>query len=458
MMKFGAVLCTMPGVLAQGGRGGKSTIASAHPMESMEFLLKYLPVAVAEDNGVGNSGHGATQGRTQAILSSSYSAPNCQLFSAAGSLSTSSKAQSMTPASVDQTKSVGKACTYQTGKSYGSTNTMWKVYANNDVQCCNACISTKGCAAATFTTSTGDHSGGQGPQSWEGFGIHQPDVLAAKTTGGITVDELEAKYGARIGDHSEFDAFMDYSTAFFTYNLQHYIDIFKADNVKHFLGQWKDSSKRQWYSMIFLVPQTSYVIELISMQASNEASSLPEMEQRMSDALCTEWSAGSQFANNAIEPVSINRAASDMDAIDNAYTKYMKMTTSHTISDTKVQRHCYKTSSKFDVCFTKRESSSNADAIFSVKDHEDNMWAIHAATMGDDPTVTDKMTDSHGGFSVSTTALETYFSANSFATLLKNRLAYACAQSYVIDPTGFSIQAGGPGGSTFPGCGYSVSV
>merc|ERR1711998_41872 len=325
------------------------------------------------------------------------------------------------------------------------------------VQCCNACVSTSGCAAATFTTSPNDHSGGQGPQSWEGFGIHLPNVLNAKTTGGITVDELEAKYATRIGDHSKFDAFMDYSTAFFTYDLQHYIDSFKADNVKHFLGQWTDGSKRQWYSMIFLVPQSSYVIELISMHASADASSLPEMEQRMSDALCTEWSKGKKSDNNAIEAVSVNRASSDLDAIDNAYNKYMGLTTSHTISDSKVQRRCYQLDQQsFDVCFTKRESYANADAIFSVKDHEDNMWAIHAGVMGTDPTKTDKMTDSHGGFSVNTTKLETYFSANSFSKLLENRLAYACAQSYVIDPTGFSIQAGGPGGSSFPGCGWEV--
>jgi hypothetical protein len=450
MMKVAASLF-LSAAAQPGGRTGKSTIASAHPMESMEFLLRYLPVAVAEDNGVGNSGHGATQGRTQTILSSSYSAPNYQLFSAAGSLSSSSKDESMTPSSVDQSQSVGHACTYKSGKSYGSSNKMWKVYANNQVQCCNACISTKGCAAATFTTSSNDHSGGQGPQSWEGFGIHLPNVLNAKTTGGITVDELEAKYAARLGDHSKFDAFMDYSTAFFTYDLQHYIDIFKADNVKHFLGQWTDASKRQWYSMIFLVPQSTYVIELVSQQASVEANSLPEMEQRMSDALCTEWSKGTKSDNNALEPVSINRAASDLDAIDNAYHKYMRLTASHTTDS----RHCFSTSSGFDVCFTKRESSEN-DSIFSVKDHEDNMWAIHAGVMGTDPQVTDKMTDSHGGFSVTTTLLEAYFTANDFATLLEKRLAYACAQSYVIDPTGFSIQAGGPGGSSFPGCSYNL--
>jgi len=79
------------------------------------------------------------------------------------------------------------------------------------------------------------------------------------------------------------------------------------------------------------------------------------------------------------------------------------------------------------------------------------MWAIHAAVMGTDPQVTDRMTDSHGDFSVSILGLEVYFEANSFATLLKNRLAYACEQGYVIDPTGFSIQTM----NTFPNCGYS---
>merc|ERR1719454_472801 len=216
---------------------GKSTIAASHPMESMEFLLKYLPVAVAEDNGVGNYGHGAVPGRTQTVLSSSYSAPNCQLHSAAGSTSSSSKGVAIT------SNGLKSACTYKTSKAFSGSE-MYKVYANNKAQCCNACISTSGCAAATFTSSNNDHSGGMGPQSWEGFGIHLPNVEAAKTTGGISVDELETKYASRIGDHSAFDAFMDYSTAFWTYDLQHYIDIFKADDVKHFLGQWTDGSDR----------------------------------------------------------------------------------------------------------------------------------------------------------------------------------------------------------------------
>merc|ERR1719515_276996 len=108
-MKFVAPLLLGTAAAQPGPRGrtGKSTIASAHPMESMEFLLKYLPVAVAEDNGVGNVGHGATQGRTQTVLSTSYSAPNCQLYSAAGSTSSANKAESMT------SSSIGSACSYK---------------------------------------------------------------------------------------------------------------------------------------------------------------------------------------------------------------------------------------------------------------------------------------------------------------------------------------------------------
>lgn len=432
---------------------GKSTIAASHPMQSMQFLLKYLPVAVAEDNGVGNYGHGAVQGRMQTVKALSYSAPNCQLYSNVGSATSDSSAQSMTPSSLDQSQSVGKACSYSDGKTYGTTGKLHMVYANNENQCCNACISTTGCAGATFHTSSQDHTGGQGPQSWEGFGIHLPNVVSAKTTGGLSVDKLTEKYVARLGDLSVFDAFMDYSVTFYTYNLQHYIDAFKADGVNHFLGQWKDAQKRQWYSLIFIVPKSSYVIELVSMHASVEASSLPQMEQRMNDAACTKWSNGKEYSNHAILVVSVNRAIADIDNLEDVYTNKMHMTLLQKLSG-ETKKLWYK-NSKFDICFTQRSSSANQDAIFSVKDHEDNMWAIHEGTMKGSPSVTDKMTDSHAKYNVATagiTYLKSYFSSNSFETLIKNRLAYACSQSYLIDPTGFSIQLGGPGSAIWSGC------
>ena len=41
---------------------GKSTVSSSNAMTSLAFNLKYLPVTVAEDNGVGNERMGQIEG------------------------------------------------------------------------------------------------------------------------------------------------------------------------------------------------------------------------------------------------------------------------------------------------------------------------------------------------------------------------------------------------------------
>jgi len=344
------------------------------------------------------------------------------------------------------------------GKKYGSGSEMWKVYANNEVQCCNACVSTTGCAAATFETSDNDNSGGMGPQSWEGFGIHLPNVEAAQTTGGLSVDELLEKYVSRFGDFSKFDAFMDYSVSFYTFDLQHYIDAFQTDSINHFLGQWKDGSNGLWYSMIFQVPQSTYVIELVSQMKPSGVSVLPEMEQRMSDDHCLKFSSSADSEAKNIEISSINRASSDMDTIDDVHTNLYKATTTLTISGD-VTRRCYSYTSQLDedVCFTSRTSAADQDAIFSVADHEAALWAAHASNLGSNPSSqTDKYTDSHYALPISSSglsALKQHFTDNNPYPITKDtRLAYACEQNYIIDPTGFSVQP--MGRASWPNCGW----
>merc|ERR1712113_751421 len=216
------------------------------------------------------------------------------------------------------------------------------VFANNEGQCCNACVSTDGCNAATFQISSKDHSGGFGPQSWEGFGIHLPDVQPAETTGGLTVDALKEHYEGRIGDHSEFDAFMDYSVTFFTHDLQQYVDSFKADGQKHFLGSWADHTGSTWYSMIFLVPGSTYVIELVStLKPSGVSVSSTAMEQRMSDAHCDKFRGVGSHPANVMLISSINRASADMDTIDDVYTNLFKGRTTQSITSGGIVRKCY---------------------------------------------------------------------------------------------------------------------
>merc|ERR1712070_1300409 len=80
-----------------------------------------------------------------------------------------------------------------------------------------------------------------------------------------------------------------------------------------------------------------------------------------------------------------------------------------------------------------------------VADFEEMMWAEHAGTIGDDAhSMTDMYTENHFATptnSVALAKLSLYFAVHSPYPITKDtRLAYACKQSYLIDPTGWGIQ------------------
>jgi len=423
----------------------------------LAFNLKYLPVTVAEDNGVGDqSSHGDTeiQGRVQVLNPKSYTERNCALFSKLGDLSSASKYTSMTA------NGQGKACSYSSSKQYGSGTEVHKVFAYNQVQCCNACVATDGCVGASFLTSSNDHTGGMGPQTWEGFGIHITDVSTAKTTGGIPVSTLEDHFKARLGDLKAFDQFMDYSATFFTATLQPYIDAFTKDSVPHLVAQWETDDKDTWYSVIFLVKASHYVIELVSHEKPTAASGLPQLEQRMSDAHCAKFKSFSTDPANLLYISSVNRATSNMTAIDHFEVDLLKATSTHKIDGKDVTRRCYTYDSSSsgldeDLCFTARTPDADKDKIFSVLGFEQMLWSEHASVLANDPTsMLDKYTDNHYAMPIpqaGLTALSSYFNLNSPYPITKDtRLAYACKQSYIIDPTGWSIQPIGM--ASWPGC------
>merc|ERR1719478_948306 len=251
---------------------GKSTIAASDAMQGLAFNLKYFPVTVAEDNGAGDMMGQTVQGRSQVLLNTSYTERNCRLFSSKGALGSASKYYSMT------SNGLGKDCSYSSGKQYTSGTEMHKVFANNKAQCCNACVATAGCVAASFLSSDKDHSGGFGPQSWEGFGFHISQAAASKTTGGISVATLEGHFRERFGDYSKFDQFMDYGVTLFTYDLSPYAEEFKKDNVPFLVAEWEaEKTKDTWYSLFFLANASHYVIELVSArQPSLDLEALPK--------------------------------------------------------------------------------------------------------------------------------------------------------------------------------------
>merc|ERR1712217_217044 len=115
-----------------------------------------------------------------------------------------------------------------------------------------------------------------------------------------------------------------------------------------------------------------------------------------------------------------------------------------------------------DVCFTQRASDAHKDTIFSVVDFEDMLWAEHAATIGNNAnSMIDMYTENHFAQpmnSAGMTKLATYFkSSNPYPITKDTRLAYACKQNYIIDPTGWSIQPIGAG-TNWPKCSYEGNM
>jgi len=452
---------------------GKSTIAASDAMHSLAFNLKYLPVTVAQDNGAGDMMGETYQGRAQVLLNNSYTKRNCQLFKTKGTLGSASKYYSMT------SNGLGKDCSYSEGKQYVSGTELHEVFAYNKGQCCNACVATDGCVAASFLTSDNDHSGGFGPQSWEGFGFHISGASASKTTGGISVAKLESHFRERLGDYSKFDQFMDYSVSLFTYTLQPYADAFKKDAVPFFVAQWEaGQSNDTWYSLFFLVNASHYVIELTSPRKPNvDAKTFPMLEPRMSDAHCQKFKSYGSHPANVLEISSINRAVSNITMVDDVYKNLFEAKLTHAINQDGVSRRCYNTGGSSgnvefppgpggmsldeDICFTQRTADVEKDAIFSVSDFEMMLWAEHAGTIGNNAnSKIDMYTENHYAQpmnSAGMTKLASYFESNDPYPITKDtRLAYACKQNYIIDPTGWSIQPLGM--ANWPKCSWEKDI
>jgi len=466
---FVAMLLSVPCVPAP---PGKSTIAASDAMHSLSFNLKYLPVTVAEDNGNGDMMGETYQGRVQVLLNNTYTERNCQLFTTKGSLGSASKYYSMTP------NGLGKDCSYSEGKQYTSGAELHKVFAFNKVQCCNACVATDGCAAASFLTSESDHSGGFGPQTWEGYGMHISGASASKTTGGISVSDLESHFRERFGDYSKFDQFMDYGVTFFTYDLQTYADAFKKDGVPFLVAQWEaEKTKDTWYSLFFLSKASHYVIELTSARKpSVDSTTLPKLEQRMSDDHVLKFKSYGAHPAHVLEISSINRATSNISMISDVYANLFEAKLTHEINEGGVIRQCYNTGGSSsnlefppgpgvsldeDVCFTQRASDVEKDAIFSVRGFEEMLWAEHAGTIGNNAnSKIDMYTENHYAQpmnSAGMSKLATRFNSNDPYPITKDtRLAYACKQNYIIDPTGWSIQP--IGSSSWPKCSGEDSI
>ena len=282
-----------------------------------------------------------------------------------------------------------------------------------------------------------------------GFGLHLVNVSARETGPALSLGSVEAAFAARLGNLSAFDAFMDFNVGLYTTNLRAYTDAFDRDGETYLLMSWPLAGKT-WYSAVFLVPGSAMVVELIS--SNFTAAAGLDVVAAAAPRLGAPPAAAAGLGY--LYPIRVGRATTSLAAVDAFYAAAFPSAARVVETAT---RHCYKfeNASTVDVCYTLH--SDDAKAPLSVAALEQGFRAGHDANLRNKPKCgRDKWLDfhfaydnpAHGDAAVGDAVV-------AYADAAPDAL-YACEANprpsgprglilhYVVDPTGWGIQYGGP--------------
>jgi len=294
-----------------------------------------------------------------------------------------------------------------------------------------------------------------GPPPGNGFGLHLVSVPGHWTTGGLTVEEVEAHFTEKLGDMTTFDSFMDFTAILGTSSLQGYKDAFDKDGVKYFTGSWSDSKGNKYTSVIVRVTGSQLLLELVqqtSLVMSKGDLPPTQLEQRVPDSVLSQLEnslAGESFSDTTtdyVKSLGISRAASSaaMNKLEGFYVSGMGTTKTHDSTEGDVSKKCFLwPGASMNVCFTSRPDSATS-GDFKVGDFEDMLNKVHKTIVDGHPFCPmDRWFDNHYAVdsqTVSGTQILSYInSENPFHTCGSSPMGGTGLKA-VWDPTGLGVQ------------------
>lgn len=287
------------------------------------------------------------------------------------------------------------------------------------------------------------------PPPGNGFGLHLVSVPGHKTTGGLSVEEVESHFKEKLGDMSAFDSFMDFNVVFATSSLQSYKDAFDLDGVKYLVGSWSDSQSKTYSSMFVQVPDSQLVLELVQQIPLTlaAAESAVQLEQRVPDSVLfqQQMRLSSVEATNTtkdyIVPLVVNRAVSPkaMAQLEAFYVDGMGTNKTHDAKENKLSKKCFLwPGASVNICFTQRDDSATSTS-FKVGDFEDMLNNVHKSIIEGHPMCQmDRWFDNHyaiDSHSVSSSKILAYINSKK-----PYHTCSGAGLSAVWDPTGLGIQ------------------
>lgn len=277
------------------------------------------------------------------------------------------------------------------------------------------------------------HEKGEG-----GFGLHLVATEHKSTTGGLTVEAVEAFFDAKVGSMDNFDAFLDYNVHFFAYH--EYFDklyaAFTEGGVATLAVSWP-ADDQTWYGFFVQVPKTQMILEF----SSNRSLALADdatvvLEPRLS---ATARATATATKQRQLSVAAVSRASSDVAAVEAFYVGGMNATLTLKHDDATVKTRCARwTNGAVDVCFRERSPEATS-ADFSVAAFESMLHATHHALLRDPNCGLDRWADNHYAIDapdMDATWILSYLEEHEDARYVCN----GASLHYVFDPTGFAIQ------------------
>lgn len=299
------------------------------------------------------------------------------------------------------------------------------------------------------------------PNAGEGFGLHLVNVAASPTGGGLAIADLEARFGAGLGDFSRYSPLMDYGVSFYAVDLDAYAAALAAGGVRTLKGKWRDEAGDTYYSLIFRVAESLLVVELVSDRLAGGDAGI-ELETRFSRRAAARVARAAATPNNLLYEVNVQRATSNLSAVTEFYETALNCSVTLDAAFAGGRRRCFEWGpdptgddwARADVCFVERDDAG----AFGAVEMERNMWAVHERNI-DAPPDTDKYNDFHYAVDgdglqpakVNGDYLSEWFAHH--APAMKDHYFYfLCTQHYIIDPTGWAIQVDLNFTRQYPGC------
>ena len=230
--------------------------------------------------------------------------------------------------------------------------------------------------------STSDCSGG----TFDSFMFHMVNT-SARPSGPTTVAQVEAIFDEKLNaafTAKRYDAFMDYSVAFWASDLDRYLTKFDADGIPFLALEWKDDTSTPYYSVLFHAPHTQVIVELISsVKPKNTAATwVADETLRYTSGIFIEMGATSTVNAKILRPLAVSKATSDMDALIDWYENALFAKLEYNVSYSDGTRYAYfnpgftSMAAKMQVRFVYRPSNATTKSL-SVSGLEKIKFAGH---------------------------------------------------------------------------------